>query len=228
MTNAFRRRYAALRRDAFLLYCAVQDEAQALETVEEILGLANQIRSAREQLQWSGPEDGPLADRLCALRDLDGDLQRLQEVRDQAHLALRQAEATLAAYRAALAGLPVDDRGRIRVARFWVWVNSGWVKVSLLPGEQRVHHTGGPDEEGWHYASTCWTHLGDRVQREESWCSRDCDGEMRGGSTYFSKLDRLEVEPADRESEERTPRLLPAWVEEDSYQRDLQAEAAGY
>lgn len=67
-----------------------------------------------------------------------------------------------------------------RNARFWVWVHQGWVKITLKPDQELTHLEFGPNEE----AAGCWTdaitwrHERDRVVRENTSSSCDCDGPL--------------------------------------------------
>lgn len=69
-----------------------------------------------------------------------------------------------------------------RNARFWDWVNNGWVKITLKPGQSLSHHRHSKDEEGYSYEHTEWNYFVDGEDEiTRNWISggRDCDGEIR-------------------------------------------------
>jgi hypothetical protein len=109
-------------------------------------------------------------------------------------------------------------------ARFWVWWNDGWVKLTLMPGQTLAVGYGGPCEEGWSRYSEQWSHVGDRVERE--WVSegRDCDGRLSQYGEDFAWLSEL-ASVGRGEFEEM---LAPRWHDSQSSQRDEFAELAGY
>lgn len=112
-----------------------------------------------------------------------------------------------------------------RNARFWAWVNGDWVKITLHPDTALTHTEGGPNEEGFSYETTTWTHNGHVVTRQ--WCeeSRDCDGRLDRSGEEYCPLSML----ADSECvcDEDGPRH-PSWQHVDASQRDYAAEAMGY
>ena len=113
-------------------------------------------------------------------------------------------------------------------ARFFAWINGGWVKITLNPGESFTHETGGPDEEGWSRNSTTWTYDGWCVHREYTSEGRDCDGRHASGGEDFCDVNNLTAYVDEYDPE--MPHL-PKW-ERDSQSRDWNydqyAEMAGY
>lgn len=109
-------------------------------------------------------------------------------------------------------------------ARFWVWWNDGWVKLTLKPGVTLAVGYGGPTDEGWSQYSEQWSLTGDRVERE--WCSigRDCDGRLEQSGEDFAWLDDLVAGVAGEFDEVR----VPIWRDSQTSQRDEFAELAGY
>lgn len=110
-------------------------------------------------------------------------------------------------------------------ARFWTWVNDGFVKITLTPGQSLTHESGGPTEEGWWYSSTTWeTHDDEHIRRKWSSEARDCDGRMDRYGDDICHVNELMFHDAYSD-----PTIqLPNWVEERAYQRDHTAESMGY
>lgn len=116
-------------------------------------------------------------------------------------------------------------------ARFWVYTDAGPVKLTLRPGQSLTHYVGGATDEGWSSFSSTWSHEGDHVRRE--WCDdgRDCDGRLTRGGTDACPIGELAAGmpiywPENEELFEGIH--VPAWGEPDRWQRDEQAELAGY
>ena len=97
--------------------------------------------------------------------------------------------------------------------------------VTLEVGEHKEFPSGGPTDEGYHWALTRYEFDGQTVTATHSWHGRDCDGTHNGGSErvcgvgeladYVSVIDEVEV-------------AFPNWVTADEFHRDHTAEAAGY
>jgi hypothetical protein len=130
-------------------------------------------------------------------------------------------------------------------ARFWVYVR-GWVKVTLAPLQKLDWTVSGRHEEGWFREGMSLYHAPDGFVRMILWSDgTDCDGrhstetELVAPLTAIQRADHskwdADVLEWHREPEWRRyssppvfrPRT-PEWVEEDSFQRDYFAEAAGY
>lgn len=112
-------------------------------------------------------------------------------------------------------------------ARFWVWVNGGWVKLTLRPNHDFQWATGGVADEGYSFTAEQWTHVGDGVEWESHTWGRDCDGRHESNCDVFCALDKL-ASVAITEPREGDPPALPNWVRLRSGQRDYTAEACGY
>lgn len=109
-------------------------------------------------------------------------------------------------------------------ARFWDFVSDGWVKITLKPGQQLTHVTGGPDEEGYHYETTIYEHEGDSVVETCLSEARDCDGRFDHSSKHVCPLGELNSKPWDPSPSG----YCPNWRSAHRSQRDYSAEAAGY
>lgn len=115
-----------------------------------------------------------------------------------------------------------ERQGADRTARFWTWVNGGWVKLSLRYDRDLRVCYGGQTDEGHSACETTWTHTGDGVLEEWADWGRDCDGAYEAGGKRFCPLGEL----AGDQTEAGPP--FPLWRKGDRWQRDHTAEAAGY
>lgn len=106
-------------------------------------------------------------------------------------------------------------------ARFWDYINGSDVKITLRPGQQLHHFKAEPTEEGWTSALNVWKHEGDRVTLLSKHDGVDCDGRLAGGGECWCAIDDLAAREVDGVK-------FPDWHEGDRWQRDYQAEAAGY
>lgn len=106
--------------------------------------------------------------------------------------------------------------------RFWQYINHGWVRIALRPGETFLREIGGPTDEGWFSKSDSYHWDGETLTHEWESCGQDCDG----------RLDREGVDIAfdlRLNTETTYPALwVPDWIEKTSQQRDYSAEAMGY
>lgn len=117
-----------------------------------------------------------------------------------------------------------------RNARWWDWVNDGWVKLTLRPGQSLSHQSGGPTDEGYSWSSETWEYDGRQVRNSFLATGRDCDGRHESGGACVAALGQLAVEfrPLDWDRPDGDGVMVPHWEREDRYQRDYSAEAAGY
>jgi hypothetical protein len=115
-------------------------------------------------------------------------------------------------------------------ARFWIWWNQSWVKLTLKPGQEVTLLSGGPTDEGYSHSAETYVHEGDRVACSVANESRDCDGP---GSYYWSGaclLSNLAARPMweVHACPENNGIRAPEWERLDSCRRDEFAEAMGY
>ena len=123
---------------------------------------------------------------------------------------------------------------RPRRARFWVFVNMDWVKITLRQSHSLSHFISQPTEEGYHHEATTWTFEGRLVTREWTDGGRDCDGYIERAGRSVCHLEDLHAEPAYDEgtltayhNQQHIHR--PLWEDDgNGYVRDEFAEAAGY
>jgi hypothetical protein len=107
-------------------------------------------------------------------------------------------------------------------ARFWIWHNDGWVKLTLRPGQVFTVVDGGPTDEGYSYTAQVYTHEGDHILRETSTRAADCDGPHEYYADCTAALDALQEYLCDDGTR------VPSWERVRASQRDRFAEDAGY
>lgn len=137
-----------------------------------------------------------------------------------------------------------------RNARFWEWINGGWVKITLRPGQslswyRRIRH-----EEGWSSEGIVWEHEIDFVSRHATYDGRDCDGRLMQGFASECYIEDLQRYPAFVGDVTRPPTVVgigqyprtwipdcavldgnirtAAWESSRQWMRDESAEAMGY
>lgn len=119
-------------------------------------------------------------------------------------------------------------------ARFWVWYNGSWVKLTLKPEQCLTHTIGGQTDEGFNYCQSTWLHEFRCSMPYVTWCEetwgRDCDGRYDSGSLNGCHVDQLKA--FDQYAEFPDPAnvgiMRPAWTCWGSNQRDHTAETANY
>jgi hypothetical protein len=133
-------------------------------------------------------------------------------------------------------------------ARFWIWYSpaDGWVKLTLKPGETLECGYGGQHEEGWHRHDEMFEYDEDHqvIVRHVINDGRDCDGRLTREHTARCAVQDLRARDILLETIERyvfwqedVPNheieachgvFAPEWVSVAAWQRDEQAEMAGY
>lgn len=111
------------------------------------------------------------------------------------------------------------------MAKFWVRVNGGSVKLTLGMGERLHWSQGRITEEGGIRKSESWEHQGDKIVRKWRYDGKDCDGRMIQSGAVYCLLDELEASGMDSIDVSIS---WPRWRVSERRQRDFQAEAAGY
>ena len=119
-------------------------------------------------------------------------------------------------------------------ARFWVWENDGWIKLTLKPGQTLRYFHGGLTDEGFSHHHQEFEYDADDgvvISRYTSH-ARDCDGPHDyecDSHCPVSELQARPPEPADPEwGTEEIPVPRPEWRKVSASQRDYYAEAMGY
>jgi hypothetical protein len=124
-------------------------------------------------------------------------------------------------------------------ARIWLWLNDGWVKLTLQPDQPLNHAHSCHHDEGWSAEYFTWTWDGHVLVEEHATDGRDCDGRHSTHSTHSTTPDRFRAHPARRFFNNLDPRLpdyempvpdiaVPEWTRGKCRQRDYSAEAMGY
>ena len=124
-------------------------------------------------------------------------------------------------------------------ARFWVYWNGSYTKLTLQPGESVELWTSAPHDEGYSSNSVTYSHCGHTITESYHSASRDCDEPMEHFNERFCNFYYLKVIPAtvpfvdDNGLTQYRPdpqTMLPDWeqVKGARRQRDYFAEAAGY
>lgn len=140
--------------------------------------------------------------------------------------------------------MPDDERTPVPNARFWIWTNAGWVKLTLRPGQSLAHCYGGRHDEGYTYSRDEYHHTGERVECQHETNASDCDGRLDRFCVTACPLDQLDARDmhgkeqaraaiwgADAtlpEFNENQGILAPEWERVSRHQRDYAAEAMGY
>jgi len=127
----------------------------------------------------------------------------------------------------ALAFHPASNFERIEYrittnARFWIWWNNDYVKITLRPWQEITIGRQDPTDEGYEGKSNTYLHDGDVVRCKWSSWGQDCDGYLERNGESVCPLSHLhEIEHED------TNIKSPEWTRENAWQRDQYAEAMG-
>lgn len=113
-------------------------------------------------------------------------------------------------------------------ARFWIWWNLGWVKITLRPGQAIDLHAGARTDEGyWRIVERYSYDLDSVVQRDTFEAARDCDGPTEDLRSYACRIEDLKRQPEETDEYGWRP-ARPLWERVSASQRDHYAEAMGY
>lgn len=81
-------------------------------------------------------------------------------------------------------------------ARFWEYINGGYVKITLRPSADLSWGRWTRTEEGYASEGLTWTHKETFVLRQAEHSGQDCDGRHGQTDTAFCLLENLRSVPA--------------------------------
>lgn len=124
------------------------------------------------------------------------------------------------------------DRDNPPNARFWTWINGGWVKLTLKPGERNRWWFGQTDSEGWFREHYSWEYKPHALADVRVVCtidteSLDCDGRYDHHTEMECNIERIRGRKVEC-AESGETYYCPDWIKVGSSQRDYAAEKAGY
>ena len=105
-------------------------------------------------------------------------------------------------------------------ARFWIWENDGWIKLTIRPSQTLKWWCGSDTEEGWSAHGCEWHLCGPHVYAYAWTDGVDCDGRLSAQAEFVCPVSELLYEGDSPEA--------PNWERESASQRDYAAEAMGY
>ena len=108
-------------------------------------------------------------------------------------------------------------------ARFWEFVNSGWVKITIRPGQYLRWGKAYLTDEGYNSVSKEWWFSQNGVNYIRHEASRDCDGGHSCIDEYFSPV------PMRFKEWDYSPNgAVPDWRKKNSRCHDQFAEMMNY
>lgn len=107
-----------------------------------------------------------------------------------------------------------------KVARFWVWWNQGYVKLTLREGKRIDLSNSEATDEGYNYIAESYTIDGPMLNCEVAHGGSDCDGRIDNYREHEAPINELRYRCSIGE--------CPEWQELGCSQRDQFAELAGY
>ncbi len=114
-------------------------------------------------------------------------------------------------------------------ARFWVFWNNDWAKVTLRPGQGVTMSSFQYTDEGFSRTTEDYYYNEHRNVIESTWHneSRDCDGPLERFGKYECNVADLNFNEGRNDEYGWCP-SRPLWKKVSSRQRDHYAEAMGY
>lgn len=118
-------------------------------------------------------------------------------------------------------------------ARFWIFWNGDFVKLTLAPGSEVSFGYSQTHEEGFAAVHETYSYDGISVECETYSVGRDCDGRHSSTSTSFADVCSLKAKPCFTFADDGTMRMIPGimrpnWHSGKSRCYDQYAEASGY
>ncbi len=118
--------------------------------------------------------------------------------------------------------------------RFWDYVNDGYVRITLKPGQELKHYRYSANEEGYSSTLEGWEYpVGETfIISKFAMHGRDCDGRVSRAGVSTCPIGNLDYR-RPYQYQDGSGKLVwsprqPAWVRKSSSCRDYEAEAAGY
>ena len=118
-------------------------------------------------------------------------------------------------------------------ARFWAWINDGWVKLTLTQARpDLVWSCGGPTDEGSRHESHAWRVSENKVYEEIAISERDCDGPTSDYNLYSCHILRLRdthhTEPTEARNVVREIDAMPGYLSKKHIYQANKAEKLFY
>jgi len=112
-------------------------------------------------------------------------------------------------------------------ARFWVFWQRGWVKISVPRGKSRRMFESHAHEEGYSFTDETYYHMEDGTLVAECVSGgRDCDGRLEHYTTLEGHANLIDDPHYDKDDDEIY--IRPRWKVVERSQWDQYAELAGY
>ncbi|MBE7465999.1 MAG: hypothetical protein HS116_21190 [Planctomycetes bacterium] len=118
-----------------------------------------------------------------------------------------------------------------RNARFWItYRGTSLVKLTMRPGDTIELHEGGATEEGYSHQYSKYEYPKDEavIYAEFEQSARDCDGRLDTHSESCCQVAELKNGFASENDWPGPGIAFPDWRSARAYQRDYEAEKAGY
>lgn len=118
----------------------------------------------------------------------------------------------------------------VKTARWWQWINNGWVRLSLVDGQTLRWSESHATDEGWSEECQEWSREGELIYRRGHCAGRDCDGLLVQSFNCVTTVEQLRAnEPHEDSIHELPPgAMLPEWTKLNASVFDENAVAAGY
>lgn len=116
-------------------------------------------------------------------------------------------------------------------ARFWIYWNEGFVKLTMRESDEINLFASSAHEEGWSSRYENYTYEDGVVMYHSVLDGRDCDGRLTHESLSTCHVDKLSSRDPYNEESEYCPEVgakFPEWKRKDERQYDEYAVAAGY
>ena len=119
-------------------------------------------------------------------------------------------------------------RSKPKTIRFWYWINDGPVRIKLKPGQSLEWNRFEKTDEGFSRFGEVWEASNNNVNVVGWHEGRDCDGYVSGSNESNCPLELLDEGHQGEEIFQGRHIIYPKWQNQNSQQRDLAAENAGY